>query len=110
MVISIIGLIIWLAVFNIAGMLMMMQDKKSARRHMRRIPEKRLMWVGCLGGAPLMLATMYLIHHKTHRKKFTIGFPIAIVCMIALFLFMWFQPDHFHFFWTVFTNEMYLDS
>lgn len=110
MVISIIGLIIWIAIFNIAGMILLIQDKKRARRHMRRIPEKTLMWVGCLGGAPLMLVTMYLIHHKTHRKKFTIGFPIAIACMAALLLFMWFHPDQFVFYWTVFSNDIYLES
>ena len=106
MVIPITGLIAWLIILNVAGMLMMMNDKKRARRHMRRIPEKRLMWVGCLGGAPLMLVTMYLIHHKTHRKKFTIGLPIAIVVLVALFLYMWNDPEHFAFYWTMFRNEM----
>jgi uncharacterized membrane protein YsdA (DUF1294 family) len=106
MVISIIGLILWVAVFNVVGMIMLMNDKKRARRHMRRIPEKRLLWIGWLGGAPLMLVTMYLIHHKTHRKKFTIGFPIAIVVMAAVLLYMWNNPDQFHFYWTVFTSEL----
>lgn len=106
MIISLTAIGIVLGFLNVLGMIMMMVDKKRARRHMRRIPENRLMWIGCLGGAPLMLVTMYLIHHKTHRKKFTIGFPIAIVCMLALFLFMWNHPEWFSFYNRVLYREI----
>ena len=107
MVISIVGLVAWFGILNLVGMFMMMRDKKNARRHARRVPEKRLMWIGCLGGAPLMLLTMYLIHHKTHRKKFTIGFPIAIVVIAAVLMYMWSDPVHFVFQWTSFYQELY---
>ena len=106
-VVSIIGLIAWLVIFNLTGMVMLMNDKKRARRHARRIPEKRLMLMGWLGGAPLMLVTMYLIHHKTHRKKFTIGLPIAIVVIAAVLLYMWNDPEHFYFYWSVFQKDVY---
>ena len=107
MIISIYGLIAWAALFNATGALLLVIDKKRARRHMRRIPEKRLLWIGFLGGAPVMLMTMYLIHHKTRHKKFTIGFLIASLVMLAALLYIWNDPEHFTLYWSVFWDEIY---
>ena len=64
------SVIAWVGSFSLIGTIMVMKDKQKARQHRHRIPEKRLMWMGVLGGALLMWLTMILVHHKTHRNKF----------------------------------------
>lgn len=59
-------------------------DKRRAKRHGRRIPERTLMLVGLLGGAPAMYATMRMIRHKTLHRKFMWGLPAEIALQAAL--------------------------
>ena len=97
--ISVAALIIWFAGFSIVGMITLMKDKRQARRRGRRVPEKRLMWYGALGGALIMWLTMFLVHHKTRHKKFTIGFPVMVLVQLLVVLFMWRNPQWFYFDW-----------
>lgn len=106
MYISVLALIAWIAAFNIIGCIMVMKDKQRARQGRRRIPERRLMWMGALGGAMLMWLTMILIHHKTHRKKFMVGLPIMLAVQIALILLAWENGQYFIFVWSAFYNEI----
>lgn len=99
--ISLTLMIVWLAVFNLLGSMMLMKDKQKAKQGRRRISERRLMWIAALGGAVLMWLTMILIHHKTHRKKFMIGLPVMVLVQFAIFVFMWEQSDLFFFQWKV---------
>lgn len=97
--VSIIPLIVWVSVFSLIGTIMTMIDKQKARQGRRRISEKKLLWMGALGGALLMWVTMIMIHHKTHRNKFMIGLPVMFVIQVALFALAWQQNEIFLFIW-----------
>lgn len=98
---SLVGLVAWVGIFSIWGMILVLKDKQKARQGRRRVPEKRLMWIGVLGGAWLMWLTMVLVHHKTRHNKFMIGFPVMVMLQVALLGILWNFPDVFYFFWTL---------
>jgi len=83
--------IIYLIIVNITAAFMTVYDKKAARKHKRRIPEKELMLIAFLGGGIGMYLTMRKIKHKTQRRKFMVGIPVIViaetVCFIVLIFF-----------------------
>ena len=80
-------MIICLLLINAAGLLVMLADKKKARKNLWRIPEATLLTVAALGGSIGVLAGMYLFHHKTRKPKFFIGVPLILtVQLIAVLL------------------------
>ena len=99
--VSLMAIIVWFAAFNVIGTVQVMIDKRKARRRQRRVPEKRLMWLGALGGATLMWIAMLFIHHKTRHKKFMIGFPLMICLHVFLVAFMWVNGDLFYINWGI---------
>jgi len=61
------------------------QDEKEYKRHAyRRISESTLLLMALLGGSLGILYGMYKFHHKTMKKKFTVGVPAIIVLHIVL--------------------------
>lgn len=99
--ISMVALAVWIAFFSAIGMFQTMQDKQKARRRQRRIPEKRLLWFGALGGALVMWLTMILVRHKTRYKKFMIGLPVMALLQIILIVVMWNNRELFYFNWGI---------
>lgn len=99
MYISLLTLIGWVAAITMIGTIMTIVDKQRAQQHRYRIPERRLMLMGILGGAWMMWITMLLIHHKTRRKKFMIGFPLIVAAQVALFMILWENGQYFIFVW-----------
>lgn len=80
---------VYLLLINAAGFLLMLIDKRKAKKRKWRIPEKTLLTVAALGGSIGSLAGMYLFHHKTRKPKFSVGIPsILIAQCICLFLVM----------------------
>lgn len=78
--------LICLLLINAAGLLLMLADKKKARKQLWRIPEATLLTVAALGGSIGILAGMYLFHHKTRKPKFFIGVPLILIAqLIAVF-------------------------
>ena len=82
---------IYLVVMNVLGVAVMWSDKRRARLHRWRIPEKVLFGVSLLGGSAGTWAGMYLFRHKTKHWYFAVGIPlilagqmIAVVWMICL--------------------------
>ena len=79
-------MIICLLLINAAGLLVMLADKKKARKNLWRIPEATLLTIAALGGSIGILAGMYLFHHKTKKPKFFIGVPLILIAqLIAVF-------------------------
>ncbi|MDN3018431.1 DUF1294 domain-containing protein [Paenibacillus sp. BSR1-1] len=73
-------------IMNIAGLVIMWEDKRRAKRHEYRIRERTLWLVALFGGAVGTTAGMQLYRHKTKHLNFKIGFPIlAIIEVILLF-------------------------
>ena len=79
---------IYLAVMNVLGVAVMWSDKRSARLHRWRIPEKVLFGVSLLGGSAGTWAGMYLFRHKTKHWYFVVGMPLILVCQAALAIYL----------------------
>ena len=77
-------MIYYLCVINIIGLLVMWLDKRKARRHEWRIPEKTLFLVSILGGSIGTLAGMYLFHHKTKHWYFVVGMPLILILQVVV--------------------------
>ncbi len=79
---------IYLAVMNVIGVAVMWSDKRRARLHRWRIPEKVLFGVSLLGGSAGTWAGMYLFRHKTKHWYFVVGMPLILVCQAALAIYL----------------------
>lgn len=83
-------LFVYLLIFNALGFVLMLADKRRARRKRYRIPEAILFCVACFGGSVGTLCGVYAAHHKTRHPSFTIGIPviIAVQTVLAIVLFV----------------------
>lgn len=79
---------IYLVVMNVLGVAVMWSDKRRARLHRWRIPEKVLFGVSLLGGSAGTWAGMYLFRHKTKHWYFVAGMPLTLVCQAALAIYL----------------------
>ena len=82
------SIILYLIIINAVGFLLMLADKRAAKKSAWRIPEARLMSIALSGGCFGIYAGMMLFRHKTKHPKFSIGLPIIIVLYIMLFVFL----------------------
>ena len=73
---------------NVLGVAVMWSDKRRARLHRWRIPEKGLFGVSLLGGSAGTWAGMYLFRHKTKHWYFVAGMPLILVCQAALAIYL----------------------
>ncbi|MEH7332642.1 DUF1294 domain-containing protein [Neobacillus drentensis] len=73
-------------IMNIAGLVIMWEDKRRAKRHEYRIRERTLWLVALFGGAVGTTAGMQLYRHKTKHLNFKIGFPILAIIEVILLL------------------------
>jgi len=55
---------------NALALLLMMADKRAARRQESRVPEKVLLLLALFGGAAGIIAGMRLLRHKTRKAAF----------------------------------------
>ena len=77
-------LLVYLCGINLVAFGVSAWDKHCAKKQRRRVPERTLLLLSAVGGSPLFLASMYLLHHKTRKPKFFIGVPVILVLQIAL--------------------------
>ena len=75
----------YLAILNLASFAIMAVDKGKAKHGAWRIPEKTLLVLAAAGGSPGVWLGMYVFHHKTKKRKFTLGVPV-ILCLQGLAL------------------------
>ena len=77
-----------LVVMNVLAFCLMAIDKKRAREHAWRIPERTLfLATGLFGGLGGTLG-MFLLRHKTKHWYFRIFFPVMLVAQIAILVFL----------------------
>lgn len=69
---------VYLIAVNLLGLAAMGADKRKARHHQWRIPERVLFLIALLGGSLGAWAGMYLFCHKTRHLKFVIGMPLIL--------------------------------
>lgn len=75
---------IYLVFINVLGFALMGLDKKRARAHEWRIPEKTLFGVALVGGALGSWTGMYTFRHKTKHNYFVIGMPVIFVVELII--------------------------
>lgn len=72
---------------NLFLFILMGIDKRAAKRKKWRIPERRLLTLGIIGGGIGGILGMLVFHHKTHRIYFTICYGINVFCWGMAFLY-----------------------
>lgn len=82
-------MLIYLLIINIIAFIMYGIDKWKAHRKQWRISEKMLLFLAVIGGSAGALAGMYIFHHKTLHKKFTIGVPLILVIQVMILSVLW---------------------
>ncbi|AGX44152.1 DUF1294 domain-containing protein [Clostridium saccharobutylicum] len=80
--------LLYLAIVNLIGFLVMFIDKQRAIHKEWRIPERTLINISIIGGSIGMLIGMSTFRHKTQHKKFTLGVPAILIAQFAIILFL----------------------
>lgn len=75
--------LLYLICVNAAAFVIYGVDKRKAVKNKWRIPETTLLLTAAIGGSIGALAGMRLFHHKTKKKKFSVGVPVILVLQIA---------------------------
>ena len=83
--------LIYLAVINIAGFIVMAVDKAKAKKNAWRIPEKTFFIISLLGGGLGSWVGMYTFRHKTKHWYFVIGIPAIFLIEVAVVLYFVFR-------------------
>jgi uncharacterized membrane protein YsdA (DUF1294 family) len=84
-------LICWYSILNTAAFFAYGLDKFKAIHNRWRIPEKILLGLAVLGGAPGAFAGSRVFHHKTSRKKiyFTVTNLISLAAHTGILLYFY---------------------
>ena len=90
-------IVLYLAIVNLAGLIVMGIDKLRARKRAWRIPESTLFVIALIGGSLGTTIGMHLFHHKTRHWYFLFGMPAILVIQIAAVLILMYSPIQFAF-------------
>lgn len=77
-------LLIYLALINVVAFFAYGIDKLKARRGRWRIPESTLLLLAAIGGSVGALLGIWVWHHKTMHRTFTVGVPAMLVAQLGL--------------------------
>lgn len=73
-------LYLYLLIINALAFILMLADKKKAKKNKWRIKERTLLGISLIGGSLGGMLGMSLFRHKTKHLRFSIGLP----CMLAV--------------------------
>jgi uncharacterized membrane protein YsdA (DUF1294 family) len=76
-------LLAYLIIMNLAAFTAMGLDKRRAKLHKWRIPEKTLLLLAFLGGSLGGILGMAVFRHKTKHLSFTLTLPLFFLLHIA---------------------------
>ena len=82
------GLYLYLICINMITIAVYGIDKRNAVHGKWRIRVSTLLTLAAAGGSPGALLAMHLFHHKTKKKKFSIGVPLMLLAQIVLLVFL----------------------
>ena len=77
-------LLYYLAFINLLLFVLMGVDKARAKRGSRRFPEATLFFLAVVGGSLGGILGMLAFRHKTQHALFRVGFPVILLCQLAL--------------------------
>ncbi|KUO59471.1 MAG: hypothetical protein APF84_19390 [Gracilibacter sp. BRH_c7a] len=78
----------YLAIINILSFLMFGYDKFKAKRDGWRIPERRFLVLGLLGGAIGLYLGMRIFRHKTRHRLFVFGIPLLMTLNLIIIYYL----------------------
>ena len=84
-------ILIYLLLINALGFVLMLWDKRRARKKQWRISEATLLTTAMLGGSAGCLLGMYTVRHKTRKRKFTLGIPLILFLQAAACFWIWYR-------------------
>lgn len=84
--------LLYLLLINALAFVLMLVDKRRARKNLWRIRESTLFAAAIAGGSVGILTGMYAVRHKTRHRSFVIGIPaiLAIQTVGLVFVLMHF--------------------
>lgn len=85
------AIIIPLAAINLAGLVITGFDKRRAKLHKWRIPEKAFFIISIFGGALGIYTGLLLFRHKTRHPSFMLGIPVIFLLELAAACFLFFR-------------------
>ena len=81
------GLVLIYLIANLICFTLMFADKRFAKGHMRRIPERTLFLSAFLLGGAGGTAAMFAFRHKTKHANFRNTFPLLAAAQAAIVLY-----------------------
>ncbi|OPA73413.1 hypothetical protein BVG16_28495 [Paenibacillus selenitireducens] len=84
--------LVWCVIYvlmNIIGYTVMTTDKRLAKQHRRRVPERRLFTLAALGGGLGSIVAMQRKRHKTKHLSFRIGMPLLLIVNIVTYSYIY---------------------
>lgn len=78
----------YMVIINIMAFMVMLHDKKQAKRHKRRVPEKKLFLIAMAYGSLGIFLGMYAFRHKTKHASFVYGIPSILFIQLFLSLYL----------------------
>ena len=77
----------WYFAWSMLAFFVFMADKRAARRHRRRVPERTLHLTEVLGGFPGAFIAIFMLRHKSSKPSFLIVSIFAsVVNLVMLYL------------------------
>ena len=80
------ALAIWLGLWSLVSFAQFGLDKRRARLRRGRVPERRLLQVALIGGAPGAKLAQRTFRHKTRKQPFARRLNAALALNLALVL------------------------
>lgn len=81
-------IVIYVAIINVLSFLLFGIDKYKAKKNKWRVSERTLLVSAAAGGSLGAFAGMRMFHHKTQKKKFSIGIPVIIILQIIVLIYV----------------------
>lgn len=78
----------YVVIINVIAFMVMLHDKRQAKKHKRRVPEKRLFLLAIAYGSLGIFLGMYAFRHKTKHASFAYGIPLIMFIQLFLSLYL----------------------
>ena len=75
---------LWVLFWSMLDFVLMGVDKRKAKKHRWRVPEKAFFLIALVGGSSGAILGMYTFRHKTLHWYFKWGLPAILVAQAAL--------------------------